>query len=90
MAGALIALALIAGTGVSVWQALRARSAEQRAEARFEQARQAVDEMYTQFAEKWLKQQPELTEVQREFLEKAPGILQSVRRRTERRSACTV
>ncbi len=71
VASALIAMALIAGTGVSVWQALRARSAEQRAEARYEQARQAVDEMYTQFAEKWLKQQPELTEVQREFLQKA-------------------
>ena len=34
-------------------------------------ARQAVDEMYTQVAEKWLAQQPKLTPLQREFLEKA-------------------
>ena len=34
-------------------------------------ARKAVDEMYTQVAEKWLAQQPKLTQVQREFLEKA-------------------
>ncbi len=71
VASVLIAMALLVGTGVSVWQTLLARSAERRAEARYEQARQAVDELYTQFAEKWLKQQPELTEVQREFLVKA-------------------
>ncbi|MBX3439089.1 MAG: tetratricopeptide repeat protein, partial [Planctomycetaceae bacterium] len=41
------------------------------AEASFERARQAVDDMYTQVAEKWLAQQPKLQPLQREFLEKA-------------------
>src|SRR5439155_20966887 len=31
----------------------------------------AVDEMYTQVAEKWLAQQPRMEKVQREFLERA-------------------
>ncbi len=34
-------------------------------------ARQAVDEMFTQVAEKWLADQPKLEQVQREFLEKS-------------------
>ena len=34
-------------------------------------ARNAVDEMYTQVAEKWLAEQPRMEKVQREFLEKA-------------------
>jgi serine/threonine protein kinase len=34
-------------------------------------ARQAVDDMYTEVAEKWLKDQPRMQQVQREFLEKA-------------------
>jgi eukaryotic-like serine/threonine-protein kinase len=35
------------------------------------QARRAVDEMYTEVAEKWLYDQPRLSQVQRDFLEKA-------------------
>ena len=103
---ALFALLLIAGTGVSVWQAIRATNAEVtaiterdekdgescncrrvRAEQRTAQAlltaqerlqfgRQAVDEMYTQVAEKWLAQQAELTQVQKQFLEKALAFYQ--------------
>jgi tetratricopeptide (TPR) repeat protein len=115
---ALVALALIAGTGVSIWQAIRAtdaelaaladrdekdqqairatraekaaladRDAKVRAEQRTAQAlltaqerlqfgRQAVDEMYTQVAEKWLAQQAELTLVQKQFLEKALAFYQ--------------
>ena len=100
----LVALALIAGTGVSVWQAiratnaelaaiterdekvqlaLRATNAEQRtaqalltAQERLQFGRQAVDEMYTQVAEKWLAQQAELTLVQKQFLEKALAFYQ--------------
>jgi serine/threonine protein kinase len=34
-------------------------------------ARQAVDTMYTEFAEKWLKDHPQLQAVQREFLQRA-------------------
>ena len=67
----IVSLALVFGTAVSVWQAVRATRAEQRAEARYENARRAVDEMYIQVAEKWLSQQPRLTRVQLEFLEKA-------------------
>ena len=102
--GALFALVLIVGTGVSVWQAiratnaelaaiterdekvqlaLRATNAEQRtaqalltAQDRLQFGRQAVDEMYTQVAEKWLAQQAELTVVQKEFLEKALAFYQ--------------
>ncbi|WP_406698912.1 protein kinase [Singulisphaera sp. Ch08] len=71
VAGLVVALALAAGTGVSVWQAVEAKSARRRAEALSAQARKAVDEMYTQVAEKWLAQQPGLVPIQREFLEKA-------------------
>ena len=49
----------------------RTAAALKQADARFQFARKAVDEMYTQVAEKWLAQQPKLTQVQREFLEKA-------------------
>ena len=49
----------------------RALKAEAQAETNFRQARQAVDDMYTQVAEKWLAQQPNLEALQREFLQKA-------------------
>lgn len=49
----------------------RALKAETQANANFRQAREAVDDMYTQVAEKWLAQQPHLEVVQREFLQKA-------------------
>jgi serine/threonine protein kinase len=42
-----------------------------RADARTRFARQAVDDMYTQVAEQWLKDQPRQTQLQREFLQKA-------------------
>jgi serine/threonine protein kinase/tetratricopeptide (TPR) repeat protein len=41
------------------------------AEAERERARQVVEDMYTQVAEKWLAHQPRLQPLQREFLEKA-------------------
>src|SRR5260370_32131318 len=42
-----------------------------RAEANFQLARTAVDDMYTQVAEKWLAQESRMEPVQREFLVKA-------------------
>ena len=108
-----LAMALVLGTAISTWQAIRATSAEHlaqarlqdetaarndaeaarqaetaqrhiaeaqrteaekmrsQAEANFRQARQAVDDMYTQVAEKWLAHQPQMEPVQREFLQKA-------------------
>jgi serine/threonine protein kinase/tetratricopeptide (TPR) repeat protein len=41
------------------------------AETRGQQARRAVDEMYTEVAERWMTRQPHLELVQQEFLEKA-------------------
>ncbi len=116
----LVALALIAGTGVSIWQAIRATNAEvaaiaerdekdraeqralaerdankqlalratnaeqqtakalRTAQERLQFGRQAVDDMYTQVAEKWLAQQAELTLVQKQFLEKALAFYQQL------------
>jgi tetratricopeptide (TPR) repeat protein/tRNA A-37 threonylcarbamoyl transferase component Bud32 len=47
------------------------RKARGEAERSLRAARQAVDDMYTQVAEKWLAQQPQLEALQREFLQKA-------------------
>ncbi len=60
----------------------KARAEQQTAKAlltaqeRLQFGRQAVDDMYIQFAEKWLKQQTELTQVQKQFLEKALAFYQ--------------
>jgi tetratricopeptide (TPR) repeat protein len=48
-----------------------ADDARTKSEASFQKARQAVDDMYTQVAERWLSQQPQMQPLQREFLEKA-------------------
>ncbi len=50
------------------------------AEERSRQARQAVDVMYTEVAEKWLYDQPKLSQVQREFLEKALALYEQFSR----------
>jgi tetratricopeptide (TPR) repeat protein len=57
-----------------------ARRQRQRAEARSLQARRAVDDMYTQVAERWLADQGALTAVQREFLEKALAFYEELAR----------
>ena len=49
-------------------------------------ARQAVDEMFTQVAEKWLADQPKLEPVQREFLEKALHYYEEFSRQDDPRS----
>ncbi len=81
----LVSAALLTGTAVSIWQAIEANQARdladrrfieadrqrQRAEANLRLGRQAVDDMYTQVAERWLAHEPQMTPVQREFLEKA-------------------
>jgi serine/threonine protein kinase len=81
--GSVVTLALLAGTAISIWQAVRASAAGYRTEAalgkaetRLQFAREAVDQMYTGVAEKWLSQQPDLTDVQRTFLEKALAFYQ--------------
>jgi serine/threonine protein kinase/tetratricopeptide (TPR) repeat protein len=72
---AIVALAVCALTSttsaVLIWKSkLRADLAYQNELEQRRQARRAVDEMYTQVAEKWLKEQ-RLTDVQRAFLQKA-------------------
>jgi serine/threonine protein kinase/tetratricopeptide (TPR) repeat protein len=69
---------LIAASAVSIWFAVAAdrarRSADDQhhlADARFAQARDAVNDMYTDVAEKWLEDEPEMEDVQRRFLFKA-------------------
>jgi eukaryotic-like serine/threonine-protein kinase len=89
---ALVALALIAGTGAAVWQAIRATYAEHRAtdaeqrigrallkaEDRLQFARQTVDEMFVEVAEKWLAQQEGMTPLQKRFLRKALAFYQQL------------
>ena len=88
--GGLVALALVTGTVVSTWQAFRATRAEGRTASALGEARanlgeanrqralarKAVDEMYTEAAEKWLATDGRLTALQREFLEKALAFYQ--------------
>ena len=79
-----IGVALLAGSGASLYQAVRATNAEiaktsalaQKGLA-LQQARQAVDDMYTKVAEEWLADQGELTDVQRELLESAVALYES-------------
>src|SRR5206468_6160896 len=68
----LLALAgLTASTLLIAEQRDVAERQRQQAELQRAQARRAVDDMYTQVAEKWLADQPQLEKLQREFLEKA-------------------
>jgi serine/threonine protein kinase/Flp pilus assembly protein TadD len=76
----LVALALIACTTASVWQAILARRARTEAVSQRDRARKAVDEMYTEVAQKWLSQQPQLELLQREFLLKALAFYQDFAR----------
>jgi tetratricopeptide (TPR) repeat protein len=66
-----VAVALVTATAVSTWQAGQAREAQRQAQAHARVARRAVDKMYLQVAEKWLGQQPQMDEVQKEFLGEA-------------------
>jgi tetratricopeptide (TPR) repeat protein len=56
---------------IALDESRHAEMERQRAEDRSRQARRAVDEMYTEVAEKWLYEQPKLSQVQHNFLQKA-------------------
>jgi serine/threonine protein kinase/Flp pilus assembly protein TadD len=78
LTGLAISAALVMGSLVSTWQAIRATRAEAtatalrtKAEAHSKRAREVVDEMYTQVAERWLADRPQMEPVQRAILEKA-------------------
>jgi serine/threonine protein kinase/tetratricopeptide (TPR) repeat protein len=70
-ATAIVFATLVAGIVGTTWQAIRAQHAEEQAKERYQQARRAVDEMYTGVAEDWLSQEAALSGVQRDFLQKA-------------------
>ena len=74
---ALVLVSSIVGTSVSIWQAIRANESKQVALASNAIAKQAVDDMYTQFAEKWLAEEGNASELQREFLEKAAAFYEA-------------
>ena len=74
----LVALALIAGTTVSIWQAILARRARtdavsqrDRAEANYRLARDAVDRMLAEVGSKTLADVPQAEQVRRALLEEA-------------------
>lgn len=78
LAGGAVAATTMVGLVVAVCLAVRAQDAERRAqqslrtaESHWKVARQAVDDMYTGVAEKWLTDRGELSDIQRDFLEKA-------------------
>ena len=64
------ALVIVVALGLGVNNVLVSRQ-RARAEANFGLARAAVDDMYTQVAERWLSEQAQLEPLQREFLLKA-------------------
>lgn len=70
VAMAAVGLLVLAVIGLAVSTGLIWRE-QARTEARSRQARRAVDEMYSEVAEKWLDQEPHMEEVQRRFLLKA-------------------
>jgi serine/threonine protein kinase/tetratricopeptide (TPR) repeat protein len=81
-----IAAAMVLGTIVSVWQAVRAdaaRSAEaeqrQIAEANFQRARQAIDEYFTLVSESKLLDVPGMQPLRKELLEAALRYYQAMR-----------
>jgi serine/threonine protein kinase/Flp pilus assembly protein TadD len=84
MAASILLTIVAVAASVLIWRAYQRESkalaaeAEQRREAEENErwARQAVNEMYTNLAVKWLAQQPRLQPVQREFLEKALAFYQ--------------
>jgi serine/threonine protein kinase len=92
---ALVSGALLLGLTASLVMAVRATEAERRTTTAFRQARdhlaeadrqrayarKAVDEMYTQVAEKWLSRAGGLTPLQRDFLEKALAFYEEFARR---------
>jgi tetratricopeptide (TPR) repeat protein len=66
-AAAILVMAVVALAVSTVVVTLERREAVRQRDM----ARRAVDEMYTEVAEQWLEQEPEMEEVQRDFLRKA-------------------
>jgi serine/threonine-protein kinase len=74
-----VSTALIGAEQAKTRDAYNAEAAQRkRAEARSALARRAVDDMYTQVAERWLADQPRMERLQREFLEKARAVYEEL------------
>jgi tetratricopeptide (TPR) repeat protein len=68
----LVACLALAAETLLLWREKeRTRAALAQAEAKSRWASRAVDDMYTEVAEKWLADKPHMTEVERQFLQKA-------------------
>jgi tetratricopeptide (TPR) repeat protein len=70
---ALVVVGLTAGTWLLWREKEETRSALAREAAKRRWARRAVNDMYSEVAEKWLAHEPHMTEVQRQFLARALG-----------------
>jgi tetratricopeptide (TPR) repeat protein len=89
VAGLLAALALALTGGfvaaLTLWveaerRGVALRKEKEAADRQRDQARRAVDDMYTQVAERWLAAEPHMQEMQREFLQKALDYYQELAR----------
>jgi serine/threonine protein kinase/tetratricopeptide (TPR) repeat protein len=92
---ALVAAALIVGTALSLWQAVRARQAEDRAEGQLEKTKeesqraggnlrlalQALDDLHNDLARSGLVEQPHLEALRRKYLERALAFYQEFGRK---------
>ncbi|TWU33220.1 serine/threonine-protein kinase [Novipirellula artificiosorum] len=67
----LVAVVLLLGTGISLWQASDARRARDQAEKNFHQAREAVDTYLTEVSENELLNAPSLQPLRKDLLELA-------------------
>src|SRR5262249_20513781 len=68
---AVVAAALMSGTGISIWQAVEAQDARREAEANFELARKAVDETMTKVAEEPRLKETDFHDLRRSLLSSA-------------------
>ena len=70
---------LVAGAAALGVSTVLVNRQRQRAEANFQLARTAVDDMYTQVAEKWLAQESRMEPVQRDVSHQGAAVLRAVR-----------
>jgi eukaryotic-like serine/threonine-protein kinase len=90
--GALLATTLVAlAAMLLVAKAYREKAAEtHRADEQSRLAREVVDEMYVKVAHEWLANQPRMSQVQREFLQKASQYYEQLARDQPRDQSATL
>ena len=71
-------LAAVSLLSLGFWYNGRLRAARDRAERRSQIAQAAVNDMYTQVAEKWLGDEPQMDDLQKEFLLKAAKVYEEL------------